>query len=85
MTEEVFVLVRLVRRLKAADETGDQVAELQRWWPDAIPGVLTLEQSVSEPRTQAIVALALSCILPVILAYVFYSYWVFRGKVAELD
>jgi cytochrome d ubiquinol oxidase subunit II len=50
-------------------------------WPDAIPGVLPLALSGSAPRTQAIVAGVLVCILPIILSYVGFAYWVFRGKV----
>ena len=50
-------------------------------WPAAIPGVMTIEDAASSLRTQAIVAAALMMIVPLILAYVGYSYWVFRGKV----
>ncbi|SEJ81620.1 cytochrome bd-I ubiquinol oxidase subunit 2 apoprotein [Sphingobium sp. AP50] len=50
-------------------------------WPDAIPGVLPLADAVSAPRTQRIVAWLLVGIVPVILGYVGYAYWVFRGKV----
>jgi cytochrome d ubiquinol oxidase subunit II len=50
-------------------------------WPAAIPGVLTIEDASSSLRTQAIVATALVIIVPLILSYVGYSYWVFRGKV----
>jgi len=52
-------------------------------WPAAVPGSLTIWQSSSSPRTQAIVALALVLIVPVILSYVGYSYWVFRGKIGS--
>jgi cytochrome d ubiquinol oxidase subunit II len=54
-------------------------------WPDAIPGVMTIRQGVSSPRTQAIVAGAVIVIVPVILAYVTYSYWVFRGKIGPRE
>lgn len=54
-------------------------------WPDAIPGVLPLRAAGSAPRTQAIVAGVLVCILPIILAYVGFAYWVFRGKVRLED
>jgi cytochrome d ubiquinol oxidase subunit II len=51
-------------------------------WPAAIPGVITIWQSASSLRTQTIVAGAIVLIVPIILAYVLYSYWVFRGKVS---
>jgi len=54
-------------------------------WPDAIPGVMTIRQGVSSPRTQAIVAGAVIVIVPVILAYMTYSYWVFRGKIGPRE
>ena len=50
-------------------------------WPAAIPGVMTIWQAASVHRTQVIVAGAIVVILPVILAYVGFSYWVFRGKI----
>lgn len=50
-------------------------------WPAAIPGVMTIWEATSSYRTQVIVASALIVIVPIILAYVGYSYWIFRGKV----
>ncbi|MGJ5203479.1 cytochrome d ubiquinol oxidase subunit II [Bradyrhizobium sp. HKCCYLR20261] len=49
-------------------------------WPEAIPGVMTIWQASSMQRTQHIVAGAIVVILPVILAYIGYGYWLFRGK-----
>jgi cytochrome d ubiquinol oxidase subunit II len=49
-------------------------------WPEAIPGVMTIWEAASMPRTQVIVAGAITFIVPVILSYVTYGYWVFRGK-----
>lgn len=51
-------------------------------WPEAIPGVMTIWQAASVHRTQVIVAAALFVILPVILTYVGFSYWVFCGKIS---
>lgn len=50
-------------------------------WPSAIPGVMTIWQASSTPRTQALVANALIVIVPIILAYILGGYWLFRGKV----
>jgi len=49
-------------------------------WPEAVPGVMTIWQASSMHRTQAIVAGAIVVILPLILAYIAYGYWIFRGK-----
>lgn len=51
-------------------------------WPAAIPGALTFEAASSALRTQEIVALGLAAILPLVLGYTAFSYWVFRGKVS---
>lgn len=49
-------------------------------WPEAIPGVMTIWQASSMHRTQVIVAAAIVIIVPIILAYIGYGYWLFRGK-----
>ncbi len=49
-------------------------------WPAAIPGAMTIWEASSAPRTQALMAPAIALIIPVILSYVAFSYWVFRGK-----
>lgn len=54
-------------------------------WPASIPGVMTIWQGVSSPRTQIIVASAVVIIVPIILSYVTYSYYVFRGKVTASE
>jgi cytochrome d ubiquinol oxidase subunit II len=50
-------------------------------WPWAIPGVMTIWQAASMHRTQMIVAGAILAILPVVLSYIAFSYWVFRQKI----
>jgi cytochrome d ubiquinol oxidase subunit II len=49
-------------------------------WPAAVPGVMTIWQASSAHRTQVIVAGAIVAVVPIILAYLAYGYWVFRGK-----
>ena len=49
-------------------------------WPAALPGVMTIWEASSMHRTQAIVAGAIVVILPIIIAYIGYGYWIFRGK-----
>jgi cytochrome d ubiquinol oxidase subunit II len=53
-------------------------------WPEAIPGVMTIWQASSMHRTQVIVAGALVVIVPIILAYIGFGYWLFRGKTRPL-
>jgi cytochrome d ubiquinol oxidase subunit II len=50
-------------------------------WPQIVPGVMNIWDASSENRTQVITLSALAGIVPIILAYVGFSYWTFRGKV----
>jgi cytochrome d ubiquinol oxidase subunit II len=46
-----------------------------------VPYHYTLAEAASSPRTQAFLLVGTLVLLPVILAYTGWSYWVFRGKV----
>jgi cytochrome d ubiquinol oxidase subunit II len=50
-------------------------------WPMIVPGHFTLHQAASSPSTQAFLLIGTLVLLPVILLYTGWSYWVFRGKV----
>ena len=50
-------------------------------WPYAVPRSVTLDQAAAEPNSQVFVLIGLAVLLPIILGYTAYSYWVFRGKV----
>jgi cytochrome d ubiquinol oxidase subunit II len=50
-------------------------------WPMIVPYKFTLWQAASSPSTQAFLAIGTLFLLPVILMYTGWSYWVFRGKV----
>jgi cytochrome d ubiquinol oxidase subunit II len=50
-------------------------------WPMIVPGHFTLEQAAASPSTQAFLLIGTLFLLPVILVYTAWSYWVFRGKV----
>ena len=50
-------------------------------WPMIVPHRFTLWQAASAPSTQVFLLLGTLFLLPVILAYTAWSYWVFRGKV----
>ena len=50
-------------------------------YPMIVPHHFTLWQAASSDRTQAFVLVGTLVLLPVILMYTGWSYWVFRGKV----
>jgi cytochrome d ubiquinol oxidase subunit II len=50
-------------------------------WPMIVPGHYTLWQAASPESTQAFLLAGTCGLLPVILFYTAWSYWVFRGKV----
>ena len=50
-------------------------------WPMIVPGHFTLDQAAASPSTQAFLLIGTLFLLPVILTYTAWSYWVFRGKV----
>ena len=50
-------------------------------WPMIVPHHYSLWQAASSPSTQAFLLIGTLVLLPVILMYTAWSYWVFRGKV----
>jgi cytochrome bd ubiquinol oxidase subunit II len=50
-------------------------------WPMIVPRHFTLEQAAASQSTQAFLLVGTLVLLPVILLYTGWSYWVFRGKV----
>jgi len=50
-------------------------------WPMVVPYRFTLWEAASSPSTQAFLLVGTLFLLPVILMYSGWSYWVFRGKV----
>jgi cytochrome d ubiquinol oxidase subunit II len=50
-------------------------------WPMIVPYRFTLWEAASSPSTQAFLLVGTLFLLPVILMYTGWSYWVFRGKV----
>jgi cytochrome bd ubiquinol oxidase subunit II len=50
-------------------------------WPMIVPPAITLWDAAAAPRSQAFLLLGTVFLLPVILFYTAWSYWVFRGKV----
>ena len=50
-------------------------------WPYVAPPSITLWDAATAPISQQFLIVGTMFLLPVILLYVFWSYWVFRGKV----
>ena len=51
-------------------------------WPMIVPGHFTFDQAAASQSTQAFLLIGTLFLLPVILIYTAWSYWVFRGKVS---
>lgn len=50
-------------------------------WPMVVPYSFTLWEAASALDTQAFMAIGTLFLLPMVLMYTGWSYWVFRGKV----
>jgi cytochrome d ubiquinol oxidase subunit II len=50
-------------------------------WPDVIPGRVTIWQAAAPHSSQVFMLAGAAVLIPLILAYTAWSYWVFRGKV----
>ncbi|MGC8494705.1 MAG: cytochrome d ubiquinol oxidase subunit II [Syntrophobacteraceae bacterium] len=53
------------------------------FWPWIVPFAFTFKQAAAAPSSQAFLLAGTVVILPVILAYASYCYYVFRGKVSR--
>lgn len=52
-------------------------------WPDVIPGAVTIWEAAAPESSQIFMLVGAGIMIPIILAYTSWSYWVFRGKVDE--
>lgn len=52
-------------------------------WPYVIPGEATIWAAAAPYRSQLFLLVGAVVLIPIILAYTAWSYWVFRGKVDE--
>ncbi len=50
-------------------------------WPMIVPATVDLWTASASPNSQAFLLVGTAVLLPVVLAYTAWSYWVFRGKV----
>jgi len=54
-------------------------------WPNIIPPDITIWQASAPPQSQGFILVGALFIIPLILGYTAWSYYVFRGKVLESD
>jgi cytochrome d ubiquinol oxidase subunit II len=54
-------------------------------WPNVIPPNTTIWMAASPPQSMGFALVGALLIIPVILMYTAFSYWVFRGKVGAED
>ena len=52
-------------------------------WPDVIPGRVTIWQAAAPHSSQLFMLIGAGVLIPMILAYTGWAYWVFRGKVGD--
>ena len=52
-------------------------------WPNLIPPDISIWEAASPPETLSFMIAGFVVLVPIILAYTAYPYWVFRGKVAD--
>jgi cytochrome d ubiquinol oxidase subunit II len=50
-------------------------------WPFVVPDSITIWDAAAPERSQVFMLIGVAIIMPIILAYTGWSYWVFRGKV----
>jgi cytochrome d ubiquinol oxidase subunit II len=54
-------------------------------WPHIVPPAITIWEAASPPATQRFALVGTLIVLPLILAYTGWSYYVFRGKVVDTE
>ncbi|WP_225204688.1 cytochrome d ubiquinol oxidase subunit II [Novosphingobium huizhouense] len=52
-------------------------------WPYVVPQSVTIWQAAAPERSQVFMLIGVGLVMPLILAYTGWAYWVFRGKVGE--
>ena len=50
-------------------------------WPNVIPPDISIWEAAAPPETQLFILIGTAILLPIILAYTGFTYFVFRGKV----
>lgn len=53
------------------------------FWPDVIPGRVTIWEAAAPYSSQLFMLIGAAILVPIILIYTAWAYWVFRGKVSD--
>lgn len=54
-------------------------------WPYILPGYLTIRQAAADPQALRFLSIGVVLLLPMVLLYTGYAYYIFRGKVQLTD
>jgi cytochrome d ubiquinol oxidase subunit II len=52
-------------------------------WPYAVPRAVTLQQAAADPSTQMFLLIGAAVLIPLVLGYTAFTYFVFRGKTRD--
>jgi cytochrome d ubiquinol oxidase subunit II len=52
-------------------------------WPNIVPPHISIWDAASPPESQSFMLVGVALLLPVVLTYTAYSYWIFRGKIGK--
>lgn len=52
-------------------------------FPDVVPGTITIHDAAAPESSLIFMLIGAGILIPIILAYTTYSYWIFRGKVGH--
>ena len=52
-------------------------------FPEIVPGAITIHEAAAPESSLVFMLVGAGILIPIILAYTGYSYWIFRGKVQE--
>jgi cytochrome d ubiquinol oxidase subunit II len=52
-------------------------------WPYAVPRAVTLRQAAADPSTQMFLLIGAAVLIPLVLGYTAFTYFVFRGKTRD--
>jgi len=52
-------------------------------FPDVVPGRITIHEAAAPEASLVFMLVGASILIPIILAYTAYAYWIFRGKVGH--
>lgn len=52
-------------------------------FPDIVPGAVSIHEAAAPESSLVFMLVGAGILIPIILAYTAYSYWIFRGKVGE--